>query len=566
MFKAEKDREVRGLAQTLAEEAQGYFDHCHMTPGRKKIVAQMLAQYPISVEDLARWNMQAAEVAQGMRGRVEDMARVPGRNMDPAHVTDTALADYQHCLATLLGPHLAPKTQSDAIQHELLTRSRQTGAYIRMLEAGISEKAILGLAGRIAGDTDDLEGAWATLEEAVDRAIRLQEDGGPSNHGEFVDRVMAEVRALSAGGEYDDADAAIEAALAEEEAAWAQQMAQREAARARLLAAGVDVAVLAGNAERAAELALAQADLEAGGRAGFDDLRKLQNGFYEKGRDKGIAIDLRIAIALAEHLLERAGDADERGTALNDLGIVLQSLGERESSPARLEAAVTAYENALKEWSRDRVPLDWAGTQNNLGNALSTLGSREHDPARLEAAVTAYENALKEWSRDRVPLQWATTQNNLGNALKALGGRDSDTVRLGAAVTAYENALKEWSRDRVPLNWAGTQNNLGNALQALGAREGDTERLEAAVTAYENALKERTRDRVPLDWAATQYNLAVVALAFFDLIDDPAHLDRAETHAQEARAVFASAEAEPQRDMCDAILAEIAARRDGGGG
>ena len=99
-----------------------------------------------------------------------------------------------------------------------------------------------------------------------------------------------------------------------------------------------------------------------------------------------------------------------------------RTLGERESGTARLEEAVAAYRDALKERTRERVPLDWATTQNNLGNALATLGERESGTARLEEAVAAYRDALKEWTRERVPLQWATTQNNLGNALSELGG------------------------------------------------------------------------------------------------------------------------------------------------
>lgn len=73
--------------------------------------------------------------------------------------------------------------------------------------------------------------------------------------------------------------------------------------------------------------------------------------------------------------------------------------------------------------TRERVPLDWAMTQNNLGNALSTLGERESDTARLEQAVDAYRDALKERTRERVPLDWATTQNNLGNARDFLNER-----------------------------------------------------------------------------------------------------------------------------------------------
>jgi Tetratricopeptide repeat len=75
---------------------------------------------------------------------------------------------------------------------------------------------------------------------------------------------------------------------------------------------------------------------------------------------------------------------------------------------------VTAFRAALKERTRERVPLDWATTQNNLGTALWNLGEREIGTARLEEAVTAFRAALKEYTRERVPLQWATTQNNLG--------------------------------------------------------------------------------------------------------------------------------------------------------
>ena len=69
--------------------------------------------------------------------------------------------------------------------------------------------------------------------------------------------------------------------------------------------------------------------------------------------------------------------------------------GQRESGTARLEEAVAAYRDALKEWTRERVPLDWATTQNNLGSALETLGERESGTARLEEAVAAYRDALQ---------------------------------------------------------------------------------------------------------------------------------------------------------------------------
>ena len=37
---------------------------------------------------------------------------------------------------------------------------------------------------------------------------------------------------------------------------------------------------------------------------------------------------------------------------------------------------MAAYREALKERTRERVPLDWAATQNNLGHAIQILRER----------------------------------------------------------------------------------------------------------------------------------------------------------------------------------------------
>ena len=81
--------------------------------------------------------------------------------------------------------------------------------------------------------------------------------------------------------------------------------------------------------------------------------------------------------------------------------------------------------------------------------------------------MAAYNATLQVCTRERVPLDWATTQNNLGNALRALGERDSSTERLEQAVAAYNAALQERTRERVPLDWVTTQNNLDDVLTMI---------------------------------------------------------------------------------------------------
>jgi tetratricopeptide (TPR) repeat protein len=103
--------------------------------------------------------------------------------------------------------------------------------------------------------------------------------------------------------------------------------------------------------------------------------------------------------------------------------VVIMMGRERESGTARLEEAVAAYRAALEEMTRERVPLDWAMTQNNLGNALSTLGERESGTARLEEAVAAYRAALEEWTREDASHWHDIAQRNLARCLTLLEQR-----------------------------------------------------------------------------------------------------------------------------------------------
>ena len=89
----------------------------------------------------------------------------------------------------------------------------------------------------------------------------------------------------------------------------------------------------------------------------------------------------------------------------------------------RLEQAVQAYRAALEVRTRERVPLDWAMTQNNLGAALRTLGELESGTERLEQAVQAHRAALEVFTVEDLPLHHNKAQNNLQNAILRLKAR-----------------------------------------------------------------------------------------------------------------------------------------------
>jgi tetratricopeptide (TPR) repeat protein len=106
-----------------------------------------------------------------------------------------------------------------------------------------------------------------------------------------------------------------------------------------------------------------------------------------------------------------------------NLGWVLYArfaVARHEKRTALLEEAVAAYRDALKERTRNRVPVAWASTKHNLGIALEELGEHKGSTSLLEAAIDAYREALKVRTRECHPLDWAKTQRSLERAERIL--------------------------------------------------------------------------------------------------------------------------------------------------
>ena len=198
------------------------------------------------------------------------------------------------------------------------------------------------------------------------------------------------------------------AALAGEEAP--QTRALIEHARAAIAAGEHDQADrLLGEAEEAELAAAQQAETAA-----------------ERRRSRAAPLGERGALALtrldylgaAEHFATAGGmvgEPEQRAGYLDRQAKALYRQGDERGDNAALNGAIAVYRGLLEERPRERVPLDWATTQNNLGNALQTLGERESGTARLEEAVAAYRAAAG--FRD------ATLFNNDGPAVAPLATR-----------------------------------------------------------------------------------------------------------------------------------------------
>ena len=138
-----------------------------------------------------------------------------------------------------------------------------------------------------------------------------------------------------------------------------------------------------------------------------------------------------------------------------------------------LAEAVSACQNALQVYTREKFPQEWAKAQNNLGSALLSHSRRMPgaEGVRLEVeAVTAFHNALQVYNREQLPQDWAMIQNNLGFALRFRGermGGEEGMKLLAEAVSSYYNALQVYTREQFPQEWVRTQSNLGDVYCLL---------------------------------------------------------------------------------------------------
>ena len=248
----------------------------------------------------------------------------------------------------------------------------------------------------------------------------------------------------------------------------------------------------------------------------------LANTLTMIGTRKGNAALLREAVDLYQPAIDRfeeEQDVQLWASAYTNFGKTLLALGEIENSADTLNMAGQAFEAALSVTDREQAPLIWGAAQNNIGNVYQALGLRSADAniaaGRHLQAVVAFNMAMQELTREKLPLQWATTQNNLANAYQALAARQRDPAQtvyyLEQAVAAQRAAMTEMTRERAPLMWATAQMNLGRTLMMVGQTakspaEG-APRFAEAIAAEREALTVLTQTSAPNQWAMAQVAL-----------------------------------------------------------
>jgi tetratricopeptide (TPR) repeat protein len=242
--------------------------------------------------------------------------------------------------------------------------------------------------------------------------------------------------------------------------------------------------------------------------------------------------DKALAICPDDTRLLRARIQARKATALQAIP---------EQGTVSLEQARAVFEEAIPTLIDFGKPEELAEAEMNLGLVVQNLAGAGR--ARITDAISAYQRALRTFTKAKYLREFVILQNNLATAFLSMPMTDErGKMREALAVQAFEEGLKVVSLIDHPTEYAMLQNNLGNALQYVSSSHTLENNLRA-LDAYDEALKVRTRETTPLEYANTISNKAN---CLWNLPDDPEHpeagnrtnLTQANAYYREARAVF----------------------------
>jgi tetratricopeptide (TPR) repeat protein len=220
-------------------------------------------------------------------------------------------------------------------------------------------------------------------------------------------------------------------------------------------------------------------------------------------------------------------NSDTRARMNLILGIATRTTGIELKSQDSLRAAVTYFQHALDDWTRDRDPLEWAMTQRNLAIAFSQEFGLDWHDAPLLPAMTAWQNALTVYQSRSDRLDAAHVQLGLASGYEVIARYEPGRDNLIKAVSYYRAALSGFDPRTYPDDWGDVQIKLANALRVLSFWDKDTKNIEDAIAANKAALTVFSKQYNPVSWSAAQGQVAQCLIELGSMTSKPDYFRQA---------------------------------------
>jgi tetratricopeptide (TPR) repeat protein len=207
------------------------------------------------------------------------------------------------------------------------------------------------------------------------------------------------------------------------------------------------------------------------------------------------------ALEEAMHCYETAGDTFASDYPLqfaHTASLLAEAcyLYAREGYVHEIERALACYETALRGYTREHFPEDWARLLSCKGRVYTLLGQSKQ-------AIEYHEAALQVLNPQDSTQHWAEVQGNLGDALCQQATEQTAVQTLFQAMSCYLTALRAYS-PATPA-WASIHVRLAGTYQQLAQQTGQQDTyLRCALVCYESALQVYDLISYPLTHQRTQ--------------------------------------------------------------
>jgi tetratricopeptide (TPR) repeat protein len=163
--------------------------------------------------------------------------------------------------------------------------------------------------------------------------------------------------------------------------------------------------------------------------------------------------------ALDDMRTDMSVDCLDLAASLNNVGVSLEAMGQREEGVALKHEALDMYRRLHSGIDHPHL----AGSLNNVGSSLEAMGQREEGVALKREALDMYRRLHGGIGHPDV----AMSLNNVGSSLEAMGRREEGAALQREALEMYRRLYGGIDHPEL----AGSLNAVGTSLEAMGRRE-----------------------------------------------------------------------------------------------
>ncbi len=234
--------------------------------------------------------------------------------------------------------------------------------------------------------------------------------------------------------------------------------------------------------------------------------------------------------------------------------------GDIEADSIRL--AITAWDNALRVFTSDRYPLQYAQFQTYLAQAYARSGGQQRQN-NTERAILAGQEALELLSPTDSPEERSEALVTLAMSHFSRADAHYSDTDCEKAIQYFQEALNFFTRAAFPERWAECQLYLGIVYE-LFAANGHARYHELAISYFQSALQIYTHDAFPERWAMTHMSFAFACSQRTATGKGRAQSRReALDHAMQAQEVFTCDASPEQWARLQALLGDFFAEEPG---